>query len=81
VLNTSASVELLPLWLVSGYHAYSLQVACPLGKSQEHPNVHLSDFITLCPFCFPPSPPDLIFLCPTPPLSFLSLTLTLAEHF
>ncbi|KAM6174143.1 LOW QUALITY PROTEIN: uncharacterized protein C1orf127 homolog [Erethizon dorsatum] len=32
VLNTS--VELLPLWLVSGHYAYSLEAACPLVSSQ-----------------------------------------------
>lgn len=32
VLNTS--VELLPLWLLGGPYAYSLEAACPLGKTQ-----------------------------------------------
>ncbi|XP_049731462.1 uncharacterized protein C1orf127 homolog [Elephas maximus indicus] len=32
VLNTST--ELLPLWLVSGYSAYSLEATCPLVSSQ-----------------------------------------------
>lgn len=31
VWNTS--LELLPLWLVSGSYAYSLKAACPLGKT------------------------------------------------
>ena len=30
VWNTS--LELLPLWLVSGSYAYSLKAVCPLGK-------------------------------------------------
>ncbi|XP_047404742.1 uncharacterized protein C1orf127 homolog isoform X2 [Sciurus carolinensis] len=37
VLNTS--VELLPLWLVSGHYAYSLEAACPLGSSQPDTEV------------------------------------------
>uniref|UniRef100_A0A8C5VPI8 Chromosome 1 open reading frame 127 n=1 Tax=Microcebus murinus TaxID=30608 RepID=A0A8C5VPI8_MICMU len=37
VLNTSA--ELLPLWLVSGRHAYSLQAACPPVSSRPESEV------------------------------------------
>ncbi|XP_045402527.1 uncharacterized protein C1orf127 homolog [Lemur catta] len=37
VLNTSA--ELLPLWLVSGHYAYSLQAACPPVSSQPESEV------------------------------------------
>ncbi|XP_062049836.1 uncharacterized protein C1orf127 homolog [Lepus europaeus] len=37
VLNTSA--ELLPLWLVSGSYAYSLEAACPLGSAQPESEV------------------------------------------
>uniref|UniRef100_A0A2K6GPZ0 Chromosome 1 open reading frame 127 n=1 Tax=Propithecus coquereli TaxID=379532 RepID=A0A2K6GPZ0_PROCO len=37
VLNTS--VELLPLWLVSGHYAYSLQAACPPVSSQPESEV------------------------------------------
>ncbi|XP_062962671.1 uncharacterized protein C1orf127 homolog isoform X2 [Cynocephalus volans] len=37
VLNTSA--ELLPLWLVSGHYAYSLEAACPPVSSQPESKV------------------------------------------
>ncbi|PNI39750.1 C1orf127 isoform 3 [Pan troglodytes] len=37
VLNTSA--ELLPLWLVSGHHAYSLEAACPPVSFQPESEV------------------------------------------
>ncbi|XP_055117570.1 uncharacterized protein C1orf127 homolog isoform X2 [Symphalangus syndactylus] len=37
VLNTS--VELLPLWLVSGHHAYSLEAACPPVSFQPESEV------------------------------------------
>nr|XP_055240227.1 uncharacterized protein C1orf127 homolog [Gorilla gorilla gorilla] len=37
VLNTSA--ELLPLWLVSGHHAYSLEAACPPASFQPESEV------------------------------------------
>ncbi|XP_069335236.1 uncharacterized protein C1orf127 homolog [Eulemur rufifrons] len=37
VLNTSA--ELLPLWLVSGHYAYSLQAVCPPVSSQPESEV------------------------------------------
>lgn len=29
----NTSLELLPLWLVSGSYAYSFEAACPLGKT------------------------------------------------
>ncbi|KAL0603445.1 hypothetical protein AAY473_025441 [Plecturocebus cupreus] len=37
VLNTTA--ELLPLWLVSGHHAYSLEAACPPVSAQPESEV------------------------------------------
>ncbi|XP_032156259.1 uncharacterized protein C1orf127 homolog [Sapajus apella] len=37
VLNTTA--ELLPLWLLSGHHAYSLEAACPPVSSQPESEV------------------------------------------
>uniref|UniRef100_UPI00403851A0 ciliated left-right organizer ZP-N domains-containing protein n=1 Tax=Callospermophilus lateralis TaxID=76772 RepID=UPI00403851A0 len=37
VLNTS--LEVLPLWLVSGHYAYSLEAACPVVSSQPETDV------------------------------------------